>query len=309
MTEIIQVNSLSKRFTEIKAVNDLSFSVQKGEVYGFLGQNGAGKSTTIRMLLTLVAPTHGSIHIFGKNIQAHRKEILQRVGAIIEKPDLYKYLTALQNIQIIAKLSGVHSTQKQLMQQLEKVGIGERANSKVKTFSQGMKQRLGVACALVHNPELIILDEPTNGLDPQGIADVRNLILHLSKEERKTIFVSSHLLSEIELVADSMLIIDQGRKIAEGKVADLLNPADTLVEIETMNNDETRNSLQQSQWSGLMQASDKIVLKMHRKDIPHLTKFLVERNVEVLAIQPKHSLEDYFLSLTTENRHVATYKN
>jgi ABC-type multidrug transport system ATPase subunit len=309
MTEIIQVNSLSKRFTEIKAVNDLSFSVQKGEVYGFLGQNGAGKSTTIRMLLTLVAPTHGSIHIFGKDIQAHRKEILQRVGAIIEKPDLYKYLTALQNIQIIAKLSGVHPTQKQLMQQLEKVGIGERANSKVKTFSQGMKQRLGVACALVHNPELIILDEPTNGLDPQGIADVRNLILHLSKEERKTIFVSSHLLSEIELVADSMLIIDQGRKIAEGKVADLLNPADTLVEIETMNNDETRNSLQQSQWSGLMQASDKIVLKMHRKDIPHLTKFLVERNVEVLAIQPKHSLEDYFLSLTTENRHVATYKN
>jgi ABC-type multidrug transport system ATPase subunit len=131
----------------------------------------------------------------------------------------------------------------------------------------------------------------------------------LSREERKTIFVSSHLLSEIELVADSMLIIDQGRKIAEGKVADLLNPADTLVEIETMNNDETRNSLQQSQWSGLMQASDKIVLKMHRKDIPHLTKFLVERNVEVLAIQPKHSLEDYFLSLTTENRHVATYKN
>jgi ABC-type multidrug transport system ATPase subunit len=309
MTEIIQVNSLSKRFTEIKAVNDLSFSVQKGEVYGFLGQNGAGKSTTIRMLLTLVAATHGSIHIFGKNIQAHRKEILQRVGAIIEKPDLYKYLTALQNIQIIAKLSGVHPTQKQLMQQLEKVGIGERANSKVKTFSQGMKQRLGVACALVHNPELIILDEPTNGLDPQGIADVRNLILHLSREERKTIFVSSHLLSEIELVADSMLIIDQGRKIAEGKVADLLNPADTLVEIETMNNDETRNSLQQSQWSGLMQASDKIVLKMHRKDIPHLTKFLVERNVEVLAIQPKHSLEDYFLSLTTENRHVATYKN
>ena len=309
MTEIIQVNSLSKQFTEVKAVNDLSFSVQKGEVYGFLGQNGAGKSTTIRMLLTLVAPTHGSIHIFGKDIQVHRKEILQRVGAIIEKPDLYKYLTALQNIQIIAKLSGVHSTQKQLMQQLEKVGIGERANSKVKTFSQGMKQRLGVACALVHNPELIILDEPTNGLDPQGIADVRNLILHLSKEERKTIFVSSHLLSEIELVADSMLIIDQGRKIAEGKVADLLNPADTLVEIETMNNDETRNSLQQSQWSGLMQASDKIVLKMHRKDIPHLTKFLVERNVEVLAIQPKHSLEDYFLSLTTENRHVATYKN
>jgi ABC-2 type transport system ATP-binding protein len=172
-----------------------------------------------------------------------------------------------------------------------------------------MKQRLGIACALIHDPELIILDEPTNGLDPQGIADVRNLILQLSKEEGKTIFVSSHLLSEIELIADSMLIIDQGKKVAEGKVADLLNPADTLVEIDTMDKEATRNILQQSRWSQLIQPSGKIILKMHRKDIAHLTKFLVEQNVEVLAIQPKHSLEDYFLSLTTANQHVAAYKN
>jgi ABC-type multidrug transport system ATPase subunit len=309
VTSIIQVDDLSKQFTEVKAVNELSFSVRKGEVYGFLGQNGAGKSTTIRMLLTLIKPTHGTIRIFERDIQTHRKEILQKIGAIIEKPDLYNYLTALQNIQIIAKLSGVHATKKQLLQQLEKVGVAERANSKVKTFSQGMKQRLGIACALIHDPELIILDEPTNGLDPQGIADVRNLILHLSKEEGKTVFVSSHLLSEIELIADSMLIIDQGRKIAEGKVADLLNPANTLVEIDTTNNHATRNSLQQSQWSERMQASDKIILKMHRKDIPDLAKFLVERNIGVLSIQPKHSLEDYFLSLTTANQHVAAYKN
>ena len=301
MSAIIHIENLSKQFTEVKAVDDLSFSVNEGEVYGFLGQNGAGKSTTIRMLLTLIKPSNGSISIFGKNIQTHRKEILQKVGAIIEKPDLYKYLTALQNINIIAKLSGIHATQKQLMQQLEKVGIAERANSKVKTFSQGMKQRLGIACALIHDPELIILDEPTNGLDPQGIADVRNLILHLSKEERKTVFVSSHLLSEIELIADSMLIIDKGRKIAEGKVTDLLHPSDTLVEIETANNEITRTVLQQSQWSTSMQIADKIVLKMHRKQIPFLTKFLVEKNIEILAIQPKHSLEDYFLSLTSSN--------
>jgi ABC-type multidrug transport system ATPase subunit len=309
VSEIIQINNLSKQFTDVMAVDDLSFSVQKGEVYGFLGQNGAGKSTTIRMLLTLIKPTRGSVLIFGKDIQTHRKEILQKIGAIIEKPDLYKYLTALQNIQIMSKLAGAQPTKKQLMQRLEKVGIAERANSKVKTFSQGMKQRLGIACALVHDPELIILDEPTNGLDPQGIADVRNLILHLSKEEGKTIFVSSHLLSEIELIADSMLIIDHGKKVAEGKVANLLNPADTLVEIETIDKGMTRNILQQSKWSQLMQPSDKIILKMHRKDIPHLTKFLVEQNVEVLAIQPKHSLEDYFLSLTAANQHVATYKN
>jgi ABC-type multidrug transport system ATPase subunit len=309
MNEIIQTTDVSKQFEELIAVNDLSFSVQKGEVYGFLGQNGAGKSTTIRMLLTLIKPTRGSVRIFGKDIQTHRKEILQKIGAIIEKPDLYKYLTALENIEIIAKLCGISTTRKQLMLQLEKVGIAERATSKVKTFSQGMKQRLGIACALIHDPELIILDEPTNGLDPQGIADVRNLILQLSKEEGKTIFVSSHLLSEIELIADSMLIIDQGKKVAEGKVADLLNPADTLVEIDTMDKEATRNILQQSRWSQLIQPSGKIILKMHRKDIAHLTKFLVEQNVEVLAIQPKHSLEDYFLSLTTANQHVAAYKN
>ena len=309
MPEVICINHLSKEFTRVKAVDDLSFSVQKGEVYGFLGQNGAGKSTTIRMLLTLIQPSHGSIHIFGQDIRKHRREILQKTGAIIEKPDLYTYLTALQNIDIISRLSGVHSNPKQLMLQLEKVGIAERANSKVRTFSQGMKQRLGIACALIQNPELIILDEPTNGLDPQGIADVRNLILHLSKKEGKTVFVSSHLLSEIELIADSMLIIDKGKKIAEGRVADLLNPADTLVVVETTNTATTINLLQQSQWKSCLQQSENIVLKMHRNEIPSLTKFLVERNIEVLAIQPKHSLEDYFLSLTTANQHVAAYQN
>lgn len=309
MTEVIRIEHLSKQFTEVKAVDDLSFSVNKGEVYGFLGQNGAGKSTTIRMLLTLIKPSAGSISIFGRSIQNHRKEILQSIGAIIEKPDLYKYLTAFQNISIISKLSGVRSSHKQLVLQLEKVGIAERANSKVKTFSQGMKQRLGIACALIHNPELIILDEPTNGLDPQGIADVRNLILHLSKEEGKTVFVSSHLLSEIEVIADSMLIIDRGRKVAEGKVADLLNPADTLVVIKTTNDTIARQMLQQSRWNLVTQPSEDIVLKMHRKEIPFLTKFLVENNIEIIAIQPKHSLENYFLSLTTANQHVAAYQN
>jgi ABC-2 type transport system ATP-binding protein len=306
---VIDINNLSKQFTEVKAVDNLSFSVQKGEVYGFLGQNGAGKSTTIRMLLTLIQPTNGAITIFGKNIHTYRREILQRIGAIIEKPDLYKYLTAFQNINIIAKLSGIRPTKAELIRQLEKVGIGERANSKVKTFSQGMKQRLGIACALIHNPELIILDEPTNGLDPQGIADVRNLILHLSKEEGKTVFVSSHLLSEIEMIADSMLIIDSGKKIAEGRVSDLLNPSDTLVEIETTDPAKTKHVLQQSQWNQSIQTSDSIVLKMHRNEIPLLVKFLTERSIEIIAVQPKHSLEDYFLSLTTSNQHVAAYKN
>jgi ABC-type multidrug transport system ATPase subunit len=190
MADMIVAKNLFKQFKEIKAVDDLSFSVPEANIYGFLGQNGAGKSTTIRMLLTLISPTAGEIEIFGMDLRRHRKEILRRTGAIIERPDLYKYLSALENLRIFAMLSGMRITQKQLMDQLERVGLSERANSKIKTYSQGMKQRLGIAIALIHEPELIILDEPMNGLDPQGIADIRNLILHLSRDLKKKIVVS-----------------------------------------------------------------------------------------------------------------------
>lgn len=310
MSSIIDVKGLTKVFKETTAVDNLSFSVPKGEVYGFLGQNGAGKSTTIRMLLTLIQPTVGSINILGKELFHHRKEVLQQTGAIIEKPDLYKYLTALENISIMARLSGIGLTKGQLMQQLEKVGLAERATSKVKTFSQGMKQRLGIACALVHNPQLIILDEPTNGLDPQGIADVRNLMLSLSKDEGKTVFVSSHLLNEIELVADSMLIIDNGKKVAEGKASDLLNPSDMLVLLETDNDERTRNFLYATQWSSYVQNQNgDIVLKMHRSQVPELNEELVRQGIQVYSLRSKHSLEDYFLSLTTTAQHVDSYTN
>lgn len=217
MSSIIQVKDLNKDFGEIKAVSNLSFSVPAGQVYGFLGQNGAGKSTTIRMLLTLIKPSSGTIQIFGMELQKHRKEILRKVGAIIERPDLYKYLTALENLRIFGIMSGIKVSEKKLMDQLAMVGLADRAHSKVKTYSQGMKQRLGIATALVHDPELIILDEPTNGLDPQGIADIRNLILHLKKDLGKTLVVSSHLLGEVELIADSMIIIDKGKNWWKGK--------------------------------------------------------------------------------------------
>ncbi|MGZ8545569.1 MAG: ABC transporter ATP-binding protein [Flavisolibacter sp.] len=307
-SEVISVQHLSKQFTEIKAVDDLSFTVPRGVVYGFLGQNGAGKSTTIRMLLTLVKSDTGSIRLFGKDIREHRREILARIGAVIEKPDLYKYLTAYQNLQIMARLSGTSPEKKTLMDQLEQLGIADRAHSKVKTFSQGMKQRLGIACALVHNPELIILDEPANGLDPQGIADIRNLILHLSKEQNKTILVSSHLLNEIELIADHMLIIDKGKKVAEGKVSDLLNPSNTIVQLQTTDDTVTRKILKESAWATHLQASEALQLVMHKHDIPGLAAFLVERGAGIISIQPKHSLEDFFLSLTTSKPHVAAYR-
>ncbi len=310
MSVIIEVSHLTKKFSRLTAVDDLSFTVPAGEVYGFLGQNGAGKSTTIRMLLTLITPTSGSIRILDKNIDTHRKDILQKVGAIVEKPDLYQYLTAIQNLQLMAKLSGINLPDKMLIEQLQTVGIADRARDKVKTFSQGMKQRLGIACALIHNPELIILDEPTNGLDPQGIADIRNLILHLSKNKGKTIFVSSHLLSEMELIADSMLIIDKGKKVVEGKVSQLLDPAHTLLQIETTDNEKTKQLLLLSSWhEGLQTVEHTLQLRLNRIEIPALNKYLVENNIAVISLTARHSLEDYFLSLTTSNQHVAAYKN
>ena len=304
--EIINVRSLSKHFREIKAVDDLSFTVNEADVYGFLGQNGAGKSTTIRMLLTLIEPTHGSIEIFGSNLNSNRASILKEVGAVIERPDLYKYLTAFENLSIFAKLSGARLKRNQLIEQLDMVGLAERADSKVQTFSQGVKQRLGIAVALVHNPKLIILDEPTNGLDPQGIADIRNLILYLSKENGKTILVSSHLLSEIEQIATRMLIIDKGKKIVEGNVKELFDPSRMLIDLKTTNNLLSKSKIDQGPWKDFVQSANEknIVFKMEQDMVPKLTKHLVEMDIEILSIQPRHSLEDYFLSLTSGNTHV-----
>ncbi len=310
MSAIIRVNNLSKQFNEIAAVTDLSFTVNEGDVYGFLGQNGAGKSTTIRMLLTLVRPSSGSIHVFGKDLFTHRAEILKQVGAVIEKPDLYKYLSAYDNLSLFAKMSGLQVSRTLLMDQLKQVGLEERAFSKVKTFSQGMKQRLGIAVALVHNPRLIVLDEPTNGLDPQGIADIRNLVLKLSREMGKTILVSSHLLSEIELVATRMLIIDKGKKMVEGSVAELLDPSKTVVQLETTDNKETKEKLKQSKWSGFLQPDHGAVqLKMNKDEVPALVNDLVNMQVQLLSVNSTHSLEDYFLSLTTRPGHVKAFTN
>jgi ABC-type multidrug transport system ATPase subunit len=311
MQEVIKVENLTKKFNQFTAVNQLSFTVNDGDVYGFLGQNGAGKSTTIRMLLTLIAPTDGEIELFGMSLKTHRIEILKQVGAVIEKPDVYKYLSAYENLKLFAKLSGMKVTHQQLMNQLEVVGLASRAKDRVKTFSQGMKQRLGIAISLIHNPKLIILDEPTNGLDPQGIADIRNLILHLSKEQGKTIVVSSHLLSEIEQVATKVLIIDKGKKIIEDSAAALFDPTQTIVEIETTDNKFALEQLQLSNWNNHIQLNrnNAVVLKLNKQLIPQLHKDLVQMNIQLLSLQPRHSLEDYFLQVTSGNQHVDAFTN
>ena len=311
MESIVKVSNLTKQFNQLTAVDNLSFSVQKGDVYGFLGQNGAGKSTSIRMMLTLITPTSGHIELFGYDLNKHRKEILQQVGAVIEKPDVYKFLSAYENLKLFAKLSGIKPSHQLLMDQLEMVGLANRANDTVKTFSQGMKQRLGIAIALVHNPQLIILDEPTNGLDPQGIADIRNLLLMLSRDKKKTVIVSSHLLNEIEQIATRILIIDKGRKLVEGSAEELFNTTQTILQLSTTDNNSAVNKLSTCSWKNNLQPmrDDHIILQLDKEAIPQLNKDLVEMGIGVLSLQPRHSLEDYFLQITAGKQHVGTFTN
>jgi ABC-type multidrug transport system ATPase subunit len=302
--KIIEVSGLTKQFKDVLAVDDLNFEVIRGDVFGFLGPNGAGKSTTIRMLLSLIFPTAGSIKIFEKSLLENRKEILSNIGAIVEKPDFYNYLPALKNLQILAKISGKEVPYNRIMELLELVGLKERAKSKVKTYSHGMKQRLGIAQALLHDPELIVLDEPTTGLDPQGMKEIRDLIIRLSKDENKTIFLSSHILSEIELVANRMLILNKGTKIVEGKVDDLLRSNVMKVTVEVDNPEAAKNALQNTKWYNQIESIQKKKFNMNieREDIPLLNKHLIENGIMVNALVPVRSLEDYFLNITSQSK-------
>lgn len=308
METLVRVSHLSKCFGSFEAVRDVSFAVQRGQVYGFLGQNGAGKSTTLRMLMTLIKPSSGSIEVFGLDLIRHRREILMQVGAVIEKPDHYGYLSAYENLRMAAVLCGIRPERKKLMDQLAFVGLADRYQSPVKTFSQGMKQRLGIATALVHDPSLIILDEPTNGLDPQGIADIRELIRRLSREQGKTLIVSSHLLSEIELIADSLLILHKGEKRMEGKMHDLLNPAETIAEIEL-----TDRSLAESVFSQVdfivsvdWRSDLQCCVRLPKNRIPQLVHRFSEAGISIHSVASRHSLEYYFLQLTQTNTHAGT---
>lgn len=300
--KVIEITGLTKKFKNLTAVNNLNLNVYKGDVFGFLGPNGAGKSTTIRMLLTLIKPTSGKIKIFGKDLIQQRKEILAKVGAIVEKPDFYLYLTAYKNLEILGKMSGISISKKNIMEILDLVGLDKRYNSKVKTFSHGMKQRLGIAQTLLHNPELIILDEPTTGLDPQGMKEIRDLIIYLSKEKGKTIFLSSHILREIELIANRMVIINKGQNIIEGDVKQLLNDNEQDVEIKFTSQKDVKEILTNSIFSDNISnvVNTLLKIKITEEKIPQLIKTLVESNVEIYSVEKKNSLEDYFLKITED---------
>jgi ABC-2 type transport system ATP-binding protein len=298
--KIIEVQNLSKQFKEIRAVDNLSLNVYKGDVFGFLGPNGAGKSTTIRMLLSLIKPSGGNIKLFGKSLKENRIEILKKIGAIVEKPDFYGYMTAYKNMEILGKISGSNISKKRIMEMLELVGLHKRYKSKVKTFSHGMKQRLGLAQALLHEPDLIILDEPTTGLDPQGMKEIRDLIIYLSKEKKKTIFLSSHILYEVELVANRMVIIDKGYAKVEGNVSDLLNSNKLKVTFEVDEIEKAKLLINDTSWMKMLDSivGNKLIFLLEPGEISFLNKLFVENNILVSAVIPTRSLEEYFLSIT-----------
>lgn len=297
---IIEIKDLSKSFGSFKAVDNLSLTVNQGDIYGFLGPNGAGKSTTIRMMMSLIQPSSGYINIFGMPLSQNRISIARRIGAIVEKPDFYLYLTAAKNLEILGKLSGADVSKKSIDAILDTVGLLDRASSKVKTFSYGMKQRLGIAQALLHNPDLIVLDEPTNGLDPVGVKEIRELILSLSREQNKTIFLSSHILSEVEIIATNMVIINKGCTIVEGNVQELLNKGLLKVNFIVNKPKQALECLNTSRFntSNIVITDTAITIETEQSLISDINSFLVAHDIKVEGIQSTRSLEEYFLSIT-----------
>jgi ABC-2 type transport system ATP-binding protein len=220
-TVVIRTHDLTKQFTTLTAVDSLNMEVYRGEVFGFLGPNGAGKTTTISMLLGLIRPTAGSAEVLGYDIRTQATPALRQVGTLVEAA-FYPHLSARDNLWVMAQMSGGGVSWERIHAVLEQVGLATRAKDKFQTFSTGMKQRLGLGAALLNDPDLLILDEPTSGLDPAGMLEIRQLIRHLAQEQRKTVFLSSHLLHEVEQVCDRVLILDRGQTIAVGRVDELL---------------------------------------------------------------------------------------
>ncbi len=295
---ILSIKQLSKHFGKFHAVKDVNITVNTGDVYGFLGPNGAGKSTTMRCMLSLIQADQGSIELFGQSITQHRSQILARVGSLIEKPDFYKYLSAYKNLQLFSRISGKPSSSQEIREMLDFVGLAGRENDRVGGFSHGMRQRLGIAQTLLHQPDLIVLDEPTTGLDPQGIIDMRNLILRLKNEQKKTIILSSHNLSEVELICNRMVIIHQGKSIVEGNVAELLNEDEQIIRIQTDSLSLPKLiQLLQTNYQPLQVNEQFVEISLLKENIPALNAQIVAAGLPIFAIEAKRKLEDYFINL------------
>lgn len=295
METILQISNLKKKIGKKTIIHDLSLDVYKGEVFGFLGPNGAGKTTTIRMIVGLMSITEGQVLINGKSVSKDFENAVAHVGAIVENPELYKFLTGYQNlIHYSRMMKGISG--ERIQEVVKLVGLENRINDKVKTYSLGMRQRLGLAQALLHNPSLLILDEPTNGLDPAGIREIRDYLRKLAKEEGLAVFVSSHLLSEMELMCDRIGILQHGKLIDVQNVKDFSNDKNIPQVVFTVDN---ASIVRELLGEGTLLTADQIELTIEKEDIPATVGKLVENGIKLYGIEPKgKSLEDKFLEIT-----------
>jgi len=295
----IDVRDLSKKYGDRLAVSHANFAVPMGSICGFVGPNGSGKTTTIRMLLGLISPTTGDGHVLGEDISDPEK-YLPRVGAMIEGPAFYPALTGKQNLVVLAKLGGFETSIVQEL--LEKVGLGDRGDSKYKTYSLGMKQRLGIAAALLPKPKLLVLDEPTNGLDPAGIQEVRALLRQLA-DEGSTIFVSSHLLSEIEMICDHLVMLREGKVIFTGKTSELLAAQQPVVvaKPEHMNDLNKLAEIAKSLGHQASVLDDAVHVKGEKNFAAELNKAAFAAGITLASLAPiQASLEETFFEMTGE---------
>jgi ABC-2 type transport system ATP-binding protein len=295
----IECQNLSKRYRRgIPAVSDLNLNIAPRQVYGFLGPNGAGKTTTIRLLLGLIRPSSGGVRLFGEPVRRNPKA-LKKVGALVEGASFYPYLSGWDNLRVFGWTFG-HFDAQRAHSLLELVNLHTRAHDPVMKYSTGMKQRLGIAAALLHDPDLLILDEPTNGLDPAGIRAMRALIRQLVDDHGKTIFLSSHLLGEVQQICDRVGIINDGRLLAEGRVAELLSLQSAQHLVMEVSPPEAASEALSQRWSVTSSDDpDKLIISASRDEIPDVVRALVEADVDLYGLQHQQvSLEDFFLSIT-----------
>jgi len=296
---VLTLEGVGKKISSRQIVDDLHMCVEAGEVYGFLGPNGAGKTTTIRMIVGLARPSKGSIRILGHDVQRDRRAALSHVGAIVENPETYAYLTGRQNLLHYARLAGVLDVSTRIKEVGRIVGLHDRLDDKVKRYSLGMRQRLGVAQAILNRPKLLILDEPTNGLDPAGIREFRAMMRDLA-DSGMAVFVSSHMLSEIELMCDRVAILQAGRVIAEDRVSALAARSSSGVQITVGGDvDATVRLLTAAAWQAHVLDGQSIRVDVAEASVPALVRMLAAADIDVYAVRPlQDTLEEAFLELT-----------
>ncbi len=298
LENILTINNLTKKFGTLTAVNNLSFTIEKGNVYGILGPNGSGKSTTLGIVLNVVNKTSGNFQWFDGNTSTH--DALKKVGAIIERPNFYPYMTAVQNLKLVCKIKDV--SEGKISEKLEIVGLLDRKDSKFSTFSLGMKQRLAIASALLNDPEILILDEPTNGLDPQGIHQIREIIKTIASQGT-TILLASHLLDEVEKVCSHVVILRKGVSLYAGSV-DGMNASHGFLTMQSDNMELLQNTLEGNPAFGnVKKEGDFLIVYLNQPmDAAEVNKILFEKGITLShLVKRKESLEEQFLELTKQN--------